>query len=363
MESSSFLQDLNIVSPIVTSALAVFLFAEGARRKSSKYLAYCILVISTILWSRYLFFSRSVLVLPLPFVVFPAIWFPGPLFRRHLLPGADEHQNHRWFLMPSILAALSLVVHSVFLFYTPELQSTRAILEHQGFVSTYTSAYVILAVLFNLFHFGTGIRNVRVAPDSKRGSSLTGLMALAWTLVLYMLTHLMLVICTLFGWLQHPFHPVEALASLALAYTFVHVSLKYNPQALHPSAKYSKQSINPEEVKNHLETLRAHMEREKPFLEEGITLQELARQTDIPAHHLSIVINTELSMNFFSFINEYRIAEAKRLLQDPAYSDYTLLRIAYEAGFQSKAGFNKAFKRQTGRAPGEFRKRSPEIRE
>ena len=70
-----------------------------------------------------------------------------------------------------------------------------------------------------------------------------------------------------------------------------------------------------------------------------------------------MVINTELSMNFFAFINEYRVKEARKLIENPERKDHTLLAIAFEAGFQSKASFNAAFKKHTGMAPGEYRRR------
>ncbi|MGB6648763.1 MAG: helix-turn-helix domain-containing protein, partial [Bacteroidota bacterium] len=51
----------------------------------------------------------------------------------------------------------------------------------------------------------------------------------------------------------------------------------------------------------------------------------------------------------------YRVEEAKRLLQDPEKSAFTVLAVAEEAGFNSKTAFNTAFKRFTGDTPTEYR--------
>jgi YesN/AraC family two-component response regulator len=55
---------------------------------------------------------------------------------------------------------------------------------------------------------------------------------------------------------------------------------------------------------------------EKPYLKEGLTLKGLAEELNIPAHHLSIVVNKYTGKNFYGFINEYRIKNAKAMLGD-----------------------------------------------
>ena len=64
-----------------------------------------------------------------------------------------------------------------------------------------------------------------------------------------------------------------------------------------------------------------------------------------------------MGVNFFDYVNGFRVGEAKRLLLDPSKSAFTILAVAEEAGFTSKSAFNTAFKkygpvspRQTGRS-------------
>ncbi|HEX3383748.1 MAG TPA: hypothetical protein VHS53_01100, partial [Mucilaginibacter sp.] len=64
-----------------------------------------------------------------------------------------------------------------------------------------------------------------------------------------------------------------------------------------------------------------------------LSVASLAEQLDMPAHELSRIVNLGLRKNFSDLINEYRIRDVARKMQDPAYDRMTLLGIAYESGF------------------------------
>jgi putative ABC transport system permease protein len=68
------------------------------------------------------------------------------------------------------------------------------------------------------------------------------------------------------------------------------------------------------------------------------------------------VINIALKKNFNDFINEYRIQEVTRKMQDPAFDRITLLGIAIDSGFNSKSTFNRAFRQMTGKTPAEYKR-------
>ncbi|WP_298903807.1 AraC family transcriptional regulator [uncultured Psychroserpens sp.] len=105
-----------------------------------------------------------------------------------------------------------------------------------------------------------------------------------------------------------------------------------------------------------LKKLTSIMEEEKPYLNFELTLQKLAIQTDIPERDLSLLINHDLNKHFFDFINEYRINDAKALLNDPTKKELTVLEILYEVGFNSKSSFYTAFKKVTNQTPSAYRK-------
>ena len=94
------------------------------------------------------------------------------------------------------------------------------------------------------------------------------------------------------------------------------------------------------------------MSDERPYLDPSLTLTDLTRAVGVNSTVLSHLINKGFEKNFNDFINEYRINEVKSRLR--ATDDETMLAIAFESGFNSKATFNRAFKKFTGRTPREY---------
>jgi AraC-like DNA-binding protein len=102
--------------------------------------------------------------------------------------------------------------------------------------------------------------------------------------------------------------------------------------------------------------LEAIMKKEKPFLDPDLKIHDLAKLIDTPTHLLSEYINKKLNLNFFEFINQYRVNEFKQRVNNPQYEKYTLLAIALDVGFNSKASFNRIFKQQTKLTPSQYKR-------
>ena len=98
-----------------------------------------------------------------------------------------------------------------------------------------------------------------------------------------------------------------------------------------------------------------YMNNEKPYLNPKLSLQELAENLNISRHQLSALINEKQKINFYEFINTYRVNEMKRLMTDPKKQHLKMVSLAYESGFNSKASFNRIFKQLTRQTPTEFK--------
>jgi AraC-like DNA-binding protein len=99
------------------------------------------------------------------------------------------------------------------------------------------------------------------------------------------------------------------------------------------------------------------MATERTYRQEGLTIGLLAARLGLPEYRLRALINERLGhRNFNAFLNRYRLDEAKAALADPHQADVPVLTIALDAGFQSLAPFNRAFKANTGLTPTEFRR-------
>ena len=92
----------------------------------------------------------------------------------------------------------------------------------------------------------------------------------------------------------------------------------------------------------------------KPFIHQGLKLDELAAQVNISKHTLSRVLNEEYKHGFSHYIKEYRVKEAKRLIA--TRTDLSLEGIGYESGFNSKSAFFEAFKKIVHCTPAEYKK-------
>jgi TolB-like protein/AraC-like DNA-binding protein len=97
--------------------------------------------------------------------------------------------------------------------------------------------------------------------------------------------------------------------------------------------------------------LTQFIEQNEAFLDAGLTLRSLADQIDLHPNKLSWLINDMHTQNFNQFINSYRIEHFKKLALNPESSQFSILGLAYESGFNSKTVFNTYFKKSTGQSP------------
>lgn len=124
---------------------------------------------------------------------------------------------------------------------------------------------------------------------------------------------------------------------------------------IEPKKKYAGVLLKEEDSELYLNKINRFMIAEKPYMDANLTLPELATKLAIPSHHLSRVINEKLGLNFFDFINQYRVEEVKAKVTDPEYNHLSLLGIAFESGFNTKSAFNRVFKNATGLTPSEYK--------
>ena len=100
------------------------------------------------------------------------------------------------------------------------------------------------------------------------------------------------------------------------------------------------------------------MDDEKPYLKSNITLDTLSELIDVPARELTALLNGHFKMNYYEFINNYRIKEAKLILTQDVNQEKTISDVFLAVGFNSKSVFNTFFKKNVGVTPSDFRKQT-----
>ncbi|MCB0279976.1 MAG: AraC family transcriptional regulator [Calditrichaeota bacterium] len=117
--------------------------------------------------------------------------------------------------------------------------------------------------------------------------------------------------------------------------------------------KYKDSKLSPEQSLQYKSILENYMSEHKPQRNSELKLSELAESTGIPVRHLSQVLNEQFKQNFYDFINNYRIRDAKELMKSK--TGMNILEIAYQVGFNNKTSFNNYFKKISEITPKEYR--------
>ena len=102
------------------------------------------------------------------------------------------------------------------------------------------------------------------------------------------------------------------------------------------------------------EKVTGSMQHDQLYKDAELTLSQLAKKLSTNSSVLSKVVNQGFGLNFNDFVNEYRVQAVIALLKAGEQKNQTLLGIAFDCGFNSKATFNRAFKKQTGISPKEW---------
>ena len=100
-------------------------------------------------------------------------------------------------------------------------------------------------------------------------------------------------------------------------------------------------------VNNALKYMKAHYQ-------ENLHLQDVAEQVYISQWYLSKLLKLHTKQSFLEILNQIRIEEAKKLMQN---SSLKISDISEQVGFQSLQHFSRVFKRQTGMSAREYRNR------
>ncbi len=117
--------------------------------------------------------------------------------------------------------------------------------------------------------------------------------------------------------------------------------------------RYAKSTLDQIDRSSTISRLKSLMDDEKLYLNERLSLSDVADQLDLSSHQLSELINVEFDQGFSHYIRSKRIDHAKRLLRvEPKAS---VLSVGLSSGFTSQSSFYTAFGQIVGQTPGKYR--------
>lgn len=118
--------------------------------------------------------------------------------------------------------------------------------------------------------------------------------------------------------------------------------------------KYAQSKLTDREMELLKKQLEQLMEKEKPYLNRSLMKADLARMLGVNNPDVARLLNEKIGMNFFEYVNYFRIKEFIELAKKEQMKNFTFFGIAQEAGFNSKTTFNKSFKKIMRTSPSEY---------
>lgn len=118
-----------------------------------------------------------------------------------------------------------------------------------------------------------------------------------------------------------------------------------------PPQKYQSSSLKDEYRDELVSQILSIMDDKELFCDVDFSVDKLSKMIGSNPTYVSQIINETFKKNFRSFINEYRIKEARRLLSSADYQKYSIESIGTMVGFKSRRSFDTIFKEVTGISP------------
>ncbi|MBC2846665.1 helix-turn-helix domain-containing protein [Winogradskyella flava] len=341
-------------------AMGIFLciIMFGSRNKRNYPIALLVLSFSGILFSYVLYWTKYNTTLPyfssLPYIGYFSV---GPLLYMYLLELYNLKMKYIYahFALSFLWIGLTLFFWSQFVFdYRLGTGSKLNFLSHYAIITAHLSLYLFLMV--KLIRKSNGLDSEFKKIRFKWVRILIGLFAL------FLLSYISYYILINFSFFNNQWDYMISFSMTLAIYTIGYFVYK-EPQIFDGEfisevflpIENKKDSFEDNLINEFYNNLVNYIESEKPFKDNELRLANLADKVGYSTHLLSKVINKKSGKNFNSFINDYRLLEAEKLLQSNN-NDHSVKTIYFDVGFNNKVTFYKAFKNKHNCTPTEYKR-------
>lgn len=362
-----FFEDLKIITLFSLGFFALFLFNyKKGNRKSNVILAciYAFQSMEMLNGTFYRFWDFWVSEFPWVFYSTEFTFFLwGPAIYFFFMSSVDkEHvfeKRDYWHLIPAVLHFVFLCV--TFHFYS---NSTKSLLLKEGVMSPAEDFIIHFlkngSLLVYLFLSTKLFRQSNIESDIKK-RWLVFFLTVFWVVAFIQIFHFVDLETRIYNTIIYNTTTIVwfsvAIMTLykALRDPFFFTNEKEQKPELKVERKDQLQLVD-EEYENILNRLNEDLIKNEGFVNPDLNLKVLSNEIGFPPKKVSFVINDHFKQSISDFINSFRVEKAKKILNDSDEVDRTIIEIAYEVGFNSKATFNRAFAKFTGVSPTEFKK-------
>ncbi len=362
--------------------LAALLFAKKKRTVSDAILASFFLLFALNIFLSYMEAYNRLNGFPYPKFIFtaaPLLLLHGPFLWLYIKSLTDQYFRFKPIYLLTLLPFVAMILQHSFYIYVLPTDQRIAYIQSEAFKNTFSYPFFLsLIALTPIFYFSIGLRLINRYKKKIEGYfSQTSGIDLKWmNLILRSWISLCIIINSFFiidlfytiapfGLMQFFSFVTAAIYIIFIGFyglkqenVFLTNSINLNlaVAAEHPTDSYSKPLKD--EEKEFIQMLLKHMNEQKPYLQPEITLRALSDELKVSSEFLSEIINNNLNKNFFDFINHYRIEEFKNQSKNEKNKHLNIIGLAFNCGFNSKATFNRVFKKSTGLTPSEYISRS-----
>lgn len=305
---------------------------------------------------------------------FPFITFTyGPLLFLYVRFMTDPGGKFKWFKLLHFIPFIAFFTISVIFRSEPLVRDLRSFFKPDKLISlriVYAVSFFLSISVYSTLAFMLIRKHQRNLMNLVSYKS--GKITLNWLKIILISFYTACFILFLLGGLKMignfiPFDPYFVIFGFitlfSVAYSFYGIKqpvifgevVRSEENEKKVQGRYIKSGLKSQQADKYLQKLISYMETKKPYINSDLTIHDVSRQTGIPRHYITEVLNENYNRNFFTFINEYRVKEAISRMSHPEFRNYTILAIAFDSGFNSKSTFNTFFKNFTGKTPSDYR--------
>lgn len=300
-------------------------------------------------------------------------WSYGPLLflyvKSQVTPNYKFTKKDRWLLFPVLVQVVCSIYVRSQNFYWDGTKESLSWLGYWGYNywMNYSTVPIIASVLIILFSVKShqlliGLQAHEVNEKNLKWvkTLIRGFAAYYSIVLVILVVDLLIFITTVSAWYFYftRFHYYPFFIGMAiLIYWFGISSIIRNDQRVLKNRKKLSDS-ELESLEEIAERLQRSMEVDKIFKDSELTLTSLAEKLEIKPYLLTKTLNEVLHKSFTDYINECRVSEVDKMVNDSSNDKYTLLSLAYEAGFNSKSSFNRAVQKHLGLSPSQLKRPS-----